>query len=251
MLYDNCKLLDPEGQLLALVDAKRAQWYVKKGLGVVEEENPMTVRLIFQPSNSTNQNDLFYLTRRANQCVVCGTEQDLTRHHVIPQSFRKHFELALKSRSSHDVLAVCRQCHDDYNIHEVQFRKVLSERYMTSDSPIPNSKLERKYSSAARALLGNHSLPRKREDELLELLIDFLGRWPEEEDLRLLATAYTPYQREGCKTSSEYIVKKLTIDELEALAREWRSHFVETMKPKYLPLDWSIDRKFNSQRGSF
>jgi hypothetical protein len=251
MLYDNCKLLSPQGELLALIDAKRAKWYIKKELGTLEAENPLTVKLKFEPSNSTNREDLFYLTPRENKCVVCGTTTDLTRHHVVPQSFRKHFDLEIKSRSSHDVLAVCRKCHDDYNVYETEFRRILTERYgippLTFDQ---NPGLERKYVSAAKALLSGHKLPVKREDELLELLIDFLGKWPEKEDLQHIATSINPYVRVGCKTMSEYIVNQLSFEELSNLAKEWRVHFIETMKPKYLPFEWSIDRELAESSAS-
>jgi len=248
VLYDNCRLLSPEGILLALIDAKRAKWYIKKELAILESEDPYTIRLKFEPSNSTNREDVFYLTPRKNQCVVCGTTTNLTRHHVVPQSFRKHFEPQIKSRSSHDVLAVCRKCHDDYNVYEAEFRKILAKRYgAPSFQSEGEPHLERKYASAARALLAKHKLPVSREDELFELLIEFLDRWPEEEDLQRIATSSNPYLRAGCKTVSEYIVGKLSLEELNSLAKEWRNHFVETMKPKYLPLEWSIERNLGEE----
>lgn len=250
MLYDNCKLLNPDGKLLALIDAKRAKWYIRKELGVLEAEQPYTVRLKFVPSSHGRRESLFYLTPRENKCVVCGTTDNLTKHHVVPQSFRRHFDLDLKSRSSHDVLAVCRKCHDEYNLYEAEFRKILAERYaapMGGTGITGSHQNGRKYASAARALLHETKLPVKREDELLELLIDLLGKWPEQEDLEKIANSFNPYQREGYKTMGEYIVSRASFEELNELAKEWRAHFVETMKPKFLPTDWSVNRNLGEE----
>jgi hypothetical protein len=239
MLYDNHKLLSPEGRLLALIDTKRAKWYVRKGLATFEPDS-LAVRLKFCPTNSVDEKDDFNLIPRRNQCVVCGTTEDLTRHHVIPQSFRKYFDLKFKSRLSHDVLAVCRQCHNSYNVHETEFRNTLLERYN-----IPTKRPDKQiYISAAKTLLS-HKLPTWREDELLELLIDFLGHWPEEEDLKRIATMEAPYLRDNFKSSGEYIVKTLSPVELNEFAKQWRAHFVETMNPKFLPVGWSPDRDFD------
>lgn len=238
MLYDNCRLLSPQGELLSLIDAKRAKWYIRKNLGTLESEDPLTIRLNFEPSNSTNKEDSFYLIPRENKCVVCGTSEKLTRHHVVPQSFRKHFELSMKSRASHDVLAVCRDCHDEYNIHEDEFRKKLEEEHVHFGEE--GTKTERRYVSAARALLNGYKIPTKREDELLELLIDFLGRWPEEEDLHQIAISSSPHLSIGCRTIGEYIVSKLSVEQLNELAIQWRLHFLETMKPRYLPPEWNL-----------
>lgn len=249
MLYDNCNLLNPDGELLALIDAKRAKWYVKKGLGILEKECPLTVRLKFSPSNNEKREDRFYLIPRENKCVVCGMTENLTRHHVVPQSFRRHFSLDLKSRASHDVLAVCRKCHDDYNVFEVEFRKILAERYsiFVNKAGASGPDYTRKYASAARALLNETKLPVKREDELLELLIDYLGKWPEKEDLIKLAYSLNPYLKEGYRTVSEYIVGKSSFKELNELAKEWRAHFIETMKPEYLPPEWSVNRNLGEE----
>ncbi len=249
MLYDNCKLLDTNGNLLALIDDKRAEWYARKGLGTIEEGTPRTVRLNFDPLKKTALEDNFHLVAKENKCVVCGTSANLTRHHVIPQSFRKHFELRFKSRASHDVLALCRKCHDEYNVFEVEFRRVLSERYkIPSFEPAsPETRELRKLSSGARALLSGARIPRKREDELLELIIDHLGYWPEKEDLERLAYSFTPYVSMGCKTISQYIVSGLSPAELNELAKEWRAHFVETMNPAFLPVGWSVNRNFSEE----
>ena len=39
-----------------------------------------------------------------------------------------------------------------------------------------------------------------------------------------------------------HVVSKLdTHEKLEEFIKMWRTHFVETMKPQYMPVGWSID----------
>lgn len=250
MLYDNCQLVSPEGIPLAFIDKKRANWYLRNQLGVVIQEEPnMVIQLNFTPSSIANENDTFYLIPRENKCVVCGTNKDLTKHHVIPQSFRKHFPVSFKSRSSHDVLALCREHHDLYNLSEVVFRKELAERFRVPESGLSPTLADnqlRKLASAARALLNTaHKLPTWREDELLTLIIDHLDRWPEQEDLKKLVQIWPSsrvLQDQGYPTMSAYIVAQLSVNELNDFCKEWRKHFVETMDPKFLPENWSVDR---------
>lgn len=44
-------MLAPDGFCLSNCDRKKAQWYVDRGLAIVEVEEPFTVRLNFEPSN--------------------------------------------------------------------------------------------------------------------------------------------------------------------------------------------------------
>jgi len=50
-VYENCKMLAPDGTCLSNCDRKKAQWYVDKDLATVVVEEPFTVRLKFEPSN--------------------------------------------------------------------------------------------------------------------------------------------------------------------------------------------------------
>lgn len=246
MLYSNCKLLAQDGSFLSHVDEGRLHWYIKHGLATIEPSDANAIRLNFTPKNrSYRHDDEFYATPLVNRCVVCGTNEKLTRHHVIPQSFRRYFAEEFKSRASHDVLAVCRPCHDEYNLHEVELRREIAERYQADVwglGPAKDSGI-REVASAAKALL-NHGerLPRKREDELLLIVIDYLDKWPEKEDLEEVARQWPPRGANGYLTLGELVVSRCNTEQLNELAKEWRRHFVETMKPKYLPAGWSTER---------
>ena len=93
-VYENCKMIAPDGELLSNCDTKKVHWYVEKGLGEIICEDPLTIKLNFEPNGRTNRelnelyDDDFYASKRANVCVVCGAEKDYSRFHVVPALYR-------------------------------------------------------------------------------------------------------------------------------------------------------------------
>lgn len=68
-------------------------------------------------------------------CVLCGSDQQLTFHHLIPRSchsnkwFRKRFDKAeMKARG----IDICRKCH--YFVHDSFDEKTLGREYNTLDA---------------------------------------------------------------------------------------------------------------------
>ena len=48
------------------------------------------------------------------------------------------------------------------------------------------------------------------------------------------------------KSHGELVISK--IPSIQNFFEEWRSHFVESMKPKYLPKNWEIERDSHGRR---
>jgi hypothetical protein len=111
VLYENCVIQSPSGEMLSRCGRKKAEWYIKKGLAgkrtskttrltaLLEQvlAEPLTVKLLFAPggrypsilgsasltSPSGHAGDAYMLSEKENRCVVCGASQDLTKHHVV------------------------------------------------------------------------------------------------------------------------------------------------------------------------
>lgn len=108
-------------------------------MGVIVKENPLTLKLNFQPSGKTNEElknevdleDQYYTTHRENKCVVCGAKEDFVKYHIVPPLYRSHFPNKFKSHRSHDILLLCFKCHQvaskEYDIK----KKELCERFNT------------------------------------------------------------------------------------------------------------------------
>lgn len=92
VLYDNCLLEAPDGELLCTIDRRKAQWYIDKSLGNEVKSEPFTVRLNFEPAGrAAGDVGKFYQTPKENQCVVCGHKEAYIRKNVVPREYRKHF----------------------------------------------------------------------------------------------------------------------------------------------------------------
>lgn len=91
-LYTNCFLQANDGELLCMIDKKKAMWYVLKELGEIVCEEPFTVRLNFEPAGrAVGQTGKFYQTAKENKCVVCGESDKYNRKNVVPREYRKYF----------------------------------------------------------------------------------------------------------------------------------------------------------------
>src|SRR5579859_1000680 len=110
-LNDNWKVLHPSGVHMFTTNRRKAQWYLNRDKAVIVEEN--TIQLTFMPKGmGFGQDEIFGLTPRINRCVVCGCEENMTRHHVVPYHYRKFMPVDYKSRNHHDVVLICRKHHN-------------------------------------------------------------------------------------------------------------------------------------------
>lgn len=103
-------MLDPEGTLLCTCNRKKIDWYLSRNLADLVSEDPPTIKLKFKPGGNGHATEPFYLSKKENRCVICGSYKEVIRHSVVPHSYRQYFDLKYKSRSSHDIVLVCRKC---------------------------------------------------------------------------------------------------------------------------------------------
>ncbi|CAK1548737.1 unnamed protein product [Leptosia nina] len=251
-LYHNCFLQAPDGELLCTCDTKKAKWYVEKELADVITEEPLTVRLRFEPAGrSVGEVGKYYQLTKQNVCVVCGEHNSYIRKNVVPREYRKHFPEVMKDHSSHDVVLLCVSCHQRSNMRDQAVRERLAQ---TCDAPFADhvramyiEDVEcKKVRSAARALLyqaRKHVLPPARRKELENILLqNFPAHDMVTEELLNEAAEMSifvenaDYESHGHKVTEFYLEQGglLRLEEL------WREHFLQSMKPQYMPKLWSV-----------
>lgn len=252
-LYHNCYLQAPDGEVLCTCDNKKAIWYVEKELADMISEDPLTVRLRFEPAGrSVGDVGRYYQLTKENKCVVCGADDSYIRKNVVPREYRKLFPEVMKEHSSHDVVLLCVACHQRSNILD----QVVRER-LARDCAAPQPSRDysayvedagcRKIRKAARALLyqsRKHNLPESRRKELENIILQHYLQYDEitEELLEEAANIQvgfenTDYEPHGHKVVEYYLENKglLKLEEM------WRQHFLNSMNPKYMPELWSIN----------
>nr|XP_061799022.1 exonuclease 3'-5' domain-containing protein 2-like isoform X2 [Nerophis lumbriciformis] len=252
-LYDNCFLHAPDGQPLCTCDKRKAKWYLDKGIGVLQSEDPFVVRLLFEPSGRPDSQQDYYLTSKENLCVVCGREDSYIRKNIVPHEYRRHFPSEMKDHNSHDILLLCTTCHVTSNVHDTLLKQQLADDFAAPQGceegvRIAEDPERRRARSAARALLSvGDRLPVRRRDELLAFIRSFLDMSQEQEltedelrrvanfETRILNEAYVPH---GLKVVRGYARRGW--QGLMELERRWRQHFLSTMRPKHLPPLWCV-----------
>ena len=235
---------------LCMIDPKKAHWYVTKGLGDLVSEEPLIVRLKFEPAGRPlmeTQEGKFRLQERENRCVVCGESESYIRKNIVPHEYRKFFPHILKSHENHDIVLLCVGCHQQSNVFDNVLRSQLAEEFNAPISTQNGAKAtidtERKFvKHAASAILkSRESMPEKRVAELENVVKEFYKvETPTEEqlvdaskmDIKVWNKDYQPHSQlvyEGYKTVG--VVK---------LEQRWREHFLKSMKPKHMPDCWSV-----------
>ena len=64
----------PDGELLFLAPRKKVMWYLTRNLAEKMCDDPLTIRLSFEPHGRGHAGIKYYLSSHDNHCVVCGKE---------------------------------------------------------------------------------------------------------------------------------------------------------------------------------
>ncbi|XP_045420885.1 exonuclease 3'-5' domain-containing protein 2 isoform X2 [Lemur catta] len=249
-LYDNCFLHAPDGQPLCTCDRRKAQWYLDKGIGELVSEEPFVVKLQFEPAGRPESPGDYYLMIKENLCVVCGKRDSYIRKNVIPHEYRKHFPIEMKDHNSHDVLLLCTSCHAISNYYDNHLKQQLAKEFQAPIGSEEGLRLledpeRRQVRSGARALLNAESLPAHRKEELLQALREFYSTdTVTDEMLQQAASLETRISNENYVPHGLKVVQCHTQGGLRSLMQlesRWRQHFLDSMQPKHLPQQWSVD----------
>ena len=232
-IYGNCQVLSPEGILMFRCDDRKANWYLKRDLGIAISDNPLVVKLKFEPKGLGNHNRDFGLSDMPNICVVCGVDSHLTRHHVVPYCYRRCFPLEVKSHNHHDVLSVCVDCHEKYEEMATKFKKQIADELNVSmENGMSPEQIKNKKILSARNLLERVSkgeITGVPEDRLE--IIKLKAKEELVEEISIHGAAW-----------ADGIMKVIIeSDDMYNFVKRWREHFVKHMSPQYLPKYWSID----------
>jgi len=250
---------------------KKGRWYVEKtGAKVIslkEDGTLAEIQLTFEPKGmGYDEDDVFGLSIQETRCVVSGVKdiKQLTKHHIVPISFRRHFPLEYKSRNHHDVVYITEDLHDDYERIGDKFRDELAKKYgamtyneattyFTKMMDSPEVKRMRKVKGCIGALEDcEDSLPDTRYREMQELVLSYIKNiYSVETD------SITEYWSERVITDIDIELGRLRnlykidpykdlidkVGDIDAFVKIWRQHFIDTMKPQYMPKGWSINYK--------
>jgi hypothetical protein len=240
--YGNWQVLGPDSVLMFRCNEDRANWYLERGLAV--KCGDRAIRLQFIPNGPGSAGDLFYLEERLNICVVCGTDQTLTKHHIVPYGYRRFWPEELKSHNWFDVVLLCKGDHEKYERHAKQLKRQIADEYQVPPNGVPapyEARWVRMRKAATAIYRHGNDIPEPKKSALLELIKPLFepGEDITNVDLKTIQgranTCITPPVPPG----------KLLMDRVEdydAFARRWREHFIEHAMPRFMSAHWSPER---------
>lgn len=271
IIYENWKVFSLHRKLMFRCNEKKAQWYLKRDLAVMLPDEPRSIKLTFEAKGDGHKKDDYMVEDRSNICVSCGTDQHLTIHHVVPEMYRHWMPLVVKSKSSRDLLLLCKQCHNDYEGEAMKFKKAGVKRFNIPLEgqgwvTLPEYKVAKKAASAL--IRSSDKIPAARQEVLKETVTNFWkkhgqevrkannleieeGDWDailntcsELED-HFKGPDFIEHGNSAIQQLTERVEfndkKQETWPDLEAFIKEWRQHFLDHINPQFLSDKWSVD----------
>lgn len=230
-IYESYSMYSPTGEFMCYCNKKKANWYINKNLASWLEDKKF--KLIFEPNGKGKADNPYYTKVIKNCCVVCGSEKELNKHHVVPYVFRSRLPLEYKESNHHDVLATCINCHEIYEEKANILKKEIADELNVSmeNGMSPEQIKNKKIHSAQRLLekVANGEIVGVPPDKLL--MLKEKAAQPLFEDI----------SQTGAVWADEIMKITLSNNTLFSFVKRWRQHFVDTMQPKYLPEYWSIN----------
>lgn len=246
-LYGNCIIEAPDGQALCRTNQKKIDWYLARNLGNVVCLDPVTLRLRKEPTGRKGAEHPFTISHKENVCVVCGTRDDITRHHVVPRCFRRFFPTERKQHALHDVLILCIKCHNEYEEHASKKKQQMADEMGVPSNGVGlrTNKLYNQIRNAGHALMEFYDkIPVSRREQLLDVLRDHFGRHEISKDDIITARAiHATVLDPEYKSFGQFVVESL--EDLDSFVKDWRTHFVESMEPKFLPPYWDVNNNLH------
>jgi hypothetical protein len=271
---ENWKVFHPNGKHMFTCGEKKAMWYLEKidddGEPLAIKTGKFEIQFKFEPKgDGYREGEVFGIAGREMRCVVNGEEEGLQRHHIVPYCYRSHFPKEYKSKNHHDVVLITYKNHEQYELEATKFKNKVAELYdirTLNELNLEYTKVLCEFSdtkvktvSKLYAIFGSyHKIPHNVILENLKFVGKNLGI-PYKQMLSysyvqlyklylLLKEKYeVDFQKIKRANRKEYdhgyhLMKKLDSHEkIEEFVKMWRAHFVQTMKPKYMPEGWSIN----------
>lgn len=271
---ENWKVFHPNGKHMFTCGENKANWYLERDLAIITDDD--SIQLTFEPKGSGFSDDeIFGLKPRKIICVVSGVEYDLQRHHIIPYCYRTYLPDEYKSKNHHDVVLINAVKHIEYELIANRFKDFIADVYGVKTIGECNSEftytllnMRKEYTIALSNLnslfVGFDKIPNINKFKKLEIisqetnipfetLINFnyiqLYKLYQELSNQCYIAKKTLKENKLEYDHGYQVVQKLdTHEKIKEFIILWRNHFIDTMKPQYMPEGWSIDFRVSNLR---
>ena len=271
---ENWKVYHPNGRHMFTCGEKKANWYLERNLA--KTIGKKKIKFTFIPKgNGFEDDEDFGRNIREAKCVVSGLKDGLQRHHIVPYCYRTYFPNEFKSKNHHDVVLINYEIHSAYEQKAIEYKNVIAKMYRVKTI----SELNAEYTTKLREngkddlilLNAIHSLfksygkmPDNVKLEKLHFISEKTGipynqierfNYIQMYKMYLLLNEKHIVEMGAFKTENRtfydhgyHVVQKLNTEKkIKEFIKLWRNHFINTMKPKYMPNGWSLDFRFKTK----
>lgn len=241
--YANCKMIDENNEFICYISNKKRDWYLRQKIAL--QINPKTIQLLFKPKGN-RRGDKYYEQELRNICVICGCNENLTKHHIIPRCFRKCMSLSLKKFSHHDVVLLCINCHEKYERESDKYQTKLCEKFNLPKSginlltKISQADTSRLFGLCSSLIKYGNLISENRKLILKQRIAKLVNKEISDEDIKYYFDLQTIKEKPSI-TYSSIIMNK--IKDHKKFIKSWRKHFQNTMQPKYMPEHWNVEKE--------
>lgn len=245
-IYGNYLVLDDVGDKIFRCVKKKADWYLNRNLAKFVTENPPVIQLTFKPKGKGWHGDPYYLSQKLNVCVQCGesTAGLLSKHHIVPYAYRKFMPVEIKQSSSFDVTPMCIEHHFTYEqkADELKYKLAAEYRAPIHNKMSPRQKFIKNVTRASYLLLNRaHIIPEEKKEIFKKTLSEYFGHENyTNEDLD--KASKIDYRKDINPEYEHAQIVMSKIEDLQAFVEMWRMHFLDNVKPQFLPEGWDPKR---------
>lgn len=243
--YGNIPIFSPDEILMFYTSKRKLRTYFKNNLLDVYKDG---YKLNFTPKglgyHDKEYKDLLKFPRQ-NRCVISGCEDIhlLTRHHIVPVLFRRWMPEEFKSTNYQLIVFIKRDLHADYTKIEQQYYFELAKMFNVKGYEetllIQQTSYLRKKQFAKTLLEHSHSIPEDRLKVLRSKFKYYTGLNPSFENYKKVLDDFKATKKKYYK-NADYNFGKLIVEKVinfKEFENLWLKHFIETMKPKFMPDD--------------
>jgi hypothetical protein len=265
---ENWEVYSPNGIHMFTCGEKKAKWYLDRNLAKRTDDGKIMLK--FKPKgNGFNSNEIFGKSIREPICVVSGIETNLQRHHIVPYCYRTYFPKKYKSKNHHDVVLINYEKHTEYETQATIYKDVIAKLYRVKTINELNLEYTRKLREIGKdngillntihSIFKTHNLMSteiklkklKIISELTGISLDIVSNYNYIQLYKLFILIRKQHDEKFYKFKDNnrklydhgyHVVQKLDTEEkIKEFVKLWRTHFIETMQPKFMPIGWSVD----------
>lgn len=239
LIYENIKMYDKNNKLIGLIPMRKRDWYIKKGLCNLINENDIAIN--FEPKIKSDKmiTEMEECVEKKNICVICGSTLNLKKFRVVPYEIKRLFPREFKSHKSSDVVVICSDDSSDCDIINRNFKLELFREYNVDIEKFKiNSREKSVYNHLTKIVKNNYEIS---NHHTRVFITNFFKTYPSNEEIDNFIDKVKNKTYEGFKTPEEMLMSKIIKeDKLHEFVKKWKNNFVNNMNPTHLQWDfWS------------